>query len=135
MPQRPRRGCLVSGCLEHVVQFGRCAAHVAVMIKAPEIRNEPGRQWYHTTRWRKLRARILSAEPLCRHCLARDSRPVAATEVDHVVRHQGDIKKFWLTENLQPLCSACHARKSATERGHRVARLPQVLQREGGLNL
>lgn len=126
MPTAPRRACLVSGCMDYASKHGRCSAHAAPIIKAREIRNEAGRDWYHTARWRKLRAIVLSAEPLCRHCLARESRPVPATDVDHIRRHEGDARKFWSRNNLQPLCSACHDRKTAIERGHAVARLPEA---------
>jgi len=126
MPTAPRRACMVAGCLDYASKYGRCVMHAAPIIKAREARHEPGRHWYQTNRWRKLRARILAADPLCRHCLERESRPVPATEVDHIDRHRGNAIKFWSAKNLQPLCSPCHARKTATERGHAVARLPEA---------
>ena len=124
MPTAPPRSCAVSGCLDYATRYGRCAVHVVPILQAREIRDEAGRHWYQSARWRKLRERILSIDPLCRHCMARESRPVPATEVDHIDRHGGDAIKFWSGRNLQPLCAPCHARKTTIERGHRVSRLP-----------
>ncbi|MBP6564142.1 MAG: HNH endonuclease [Burkholderiales bacterium] len=62
------------------------------------------------------RERILSAQPLCVLCQAED-RVALATEVDHVVplwKGGGDHDG-----NLQPLCSSCHASKSAREAAER----------------
>jgi 5-methylcytosine-specific restriction protein A len=62
--------------------------------------------------WRAIRASVLRAEPLCRVCKAR-GRFTAASCVDHVDANPGNND---LT-NLQPLCSPCHARKTAAEDG------------------
>ena len=62
--------------------------------------------------WRRLRAAVLDAEPLCREC-AKAGRTTAASCVDHIDgdSHNND------TSNLQPLCSPCHSRKTAREDG------------------
>jgi len=64
--------------------------------------------------WRK---RILSREPLCRHCRAK-GRIALATEVDHLVPLEcgGD----YTDDNAQPLCAACHVVKTAKDRGYVV---------------
>ena len=62
--------------------------------------------------WRRLRARILSANPLCVHC-QRAGRVTAATEVDHrLPLSQGGTDD---PSNLDPVCTACHAAKTARE--------------------
>ena len=62
-----------------------------------------------------LRARILSAHPLCHLCLKADVlRP--ATEVDHI---DGDYRNNDAA-NLQALCHDHHAVKTHRERGHNV---------------
>lgn len=33
---------------------------------------------------------------------------MAATVVDHIVPHGGDLKLFWDVKNWQPLCKKCH---------------------------
>jgi 5-methylcytosine-specific restriction protein A len=37
----------------------------------------------------------------------------AATLVDHVVAHRGDVGRFWDRDNWQPLCRSCHNAKTA----------------------
>lgn len=66
----------------------------------------------------RLRARLLSERPLCVAC-ERQGRVAAATELDHVV-------PLWAggtddEHNLQGLCRACHAEKSADEAAQRMA--------------
>lgn len=65
--------------------------------------------------WRKLRAYVLAAEPLCRHCTARGlTEP--ATEVDH--RNGPADNRL---ESLQPLCKPCHSRQTMRDMGYSVA--------------
>jgi 5-methylcytosine-specific restriction enzyme A len=74
--------------------------------------------------WRKIRAEVLSDEPCCRLCKAQ-GKLVRATVVDHIkpLARGGTHDKG----NLQPLCTACHNRKTATVDGgfaSASARLP-----------
>lgn len=70
-------------------------------------------------RWRAYALAYLRAHPLCAlHYLA--GRIVAATVVDHIVPHKGDLALFWDPANHQALCASCHGRKSATEPGGRA---------------
>lgn len=63
--------------------------------------------------WRRLRAEILSAGPLCVYC-ERAGRVTPATEVDHrVPLSQGGTDD---RDNLDPVCADCHREKSARER-------------------
>lgn len=59
-----------------------------------------------STAWRRLRARVLAEEPMCRHC----GEP--ATDVDHVSGDPSDNRRT----NLQPLCHGCHSHKTGRER-------------------
>ena len=64
--------------------------------------------------WQQARLRFLQAHPLCAMCQAmKPPRVTAANVVDHIVPHRGDSEKFWDTDNWQPLCAACHNRKTA----------------------
>lgn len=85
----------------------------------------PNAQRIGGSRWRKLRRTILQAEPLCRMCMAK-GRVTAATEVDHIkALHQGGLE--FDAGNLQPLCSPCHASKSASEGGFGWSMMPNWL--------
>ena len=71
-------------------------------------------EFYQSTPWRKLRALKLEQEPMCEECL-RVGRLTPAQMVDHIV----PINKSGASldiENLQSLCNACHARKSAKDK-------------------
>lgn len=68
-------------------------------------------------RWRKVRAMKLAQQPWCEDPYQRHgTETVTATECDHIegLRYRPDLA--YTLENLQSLCSACHARKSAGER-------------------
>lgn len=69
--------------------------------------------------WTTRRLRQLRREPLCRHCAAAEPpRVTAAQEVDHIVPlSQGGTDA---PENLQSLCSDCHALKTRRDLGQFV---------------
>ena len=69
----------------------------------------------NTMAWQRLRASVLSAEPLCRHCTAR-GLTVVATDVDHADGNPGNNDIV----NLHPLCHECHSRKTQRDMGHKV---------------
>lgn len=59
-------------------------------------------------KWQKAREGWLRAHPLCAYC-DREGRVSAATVVDHVVAHRGDMKVFWDKANWMSLCASCHS--------------------------
>ena len=68
-----------------------------------------------TARWQKARAKVLKQDPMCRPC-ASIGRERAATQVDHLVPVVTRPDLAFVEANLQPICDACHRRKSAKER-------------------
>ncbi|QDC05039.1 HNH endonuclease [Pseudomonas sp. SWI7] len=58
-------------------------------------------------KWQKARERYLLEKPLCVYC-DRLGRVTAASVVDHVIAHRGDMTLFWDQSNWQPLCKPCH---------------------------
>lgn len=66
------------------------------------------------TAWRRLRASVLSDEPLCRHC-KRKGLVTAANEVDHVDGNDSNNER----SNLQALCKSCHSVKTVRDAGYR----------------
>jgi len=68
----------------------------------------------YTYRWQQARKLFLRQNPLCRYC-ERDGRLAAASIVDHIKPHRGDLGLFWDQSNWQPLCKACHDSVKARE--------------------
>lgn len=66
-------------------------------------------------RWQKFRRAWLAQHPLCVMC-RNEGRVTAATDVDHVVPHRGDMRRFWAGP-FQSLCHAHHSEKTAREDG------------------
>lgn len=72
---------------------------------------------YNKSAWKRTRNHVLSEEPLCREC-KKKGKIVQATDVDHIlpISEGGNP---WDLDNLQPLCSSCHKRKTAIESNRR----------------
>ena len=70
------------------------------------------KDWYCSSAWRKLRAVILSQDPLCVKCLERGTHKESKV-VNHIKPHKGDRKLFYDMKNLEGLCKRCHNRLSA----------------------
>lgn len=74
----------------------------------------------HSTRWRRVRERVLAEEPTCRVC-REQGLDASAVEVDHIVGLAVRPDLAFVRTNLQPLCTRCHRRKEANVRtGGRV---------------
>lgn len=58
-------------------------------------------------KWQKARERYLLDNPLCVYC-GRSGQVTAASVVDHVIAHRGDMTLFWDQSNWQSLCKPCH---------------------------
>jgi 5-methylcytosine-specific restriction protein A len=59
-------------------------------------------------KWQQAREGFLRSHPLCLYC-QRDGRVTAATVVDHVNPHRGDMTAFWDKANWGSLCAPCHS--------------------------
>ncbi len=69
-------------------------------------RESPASRGYDS-RWRKFREAFLAANPLCVIC-AKVGVTSAATVVDHIEPHRGDMELFWRAGNHQAACAKCH---------------------------
>jgi 5-methylcytosine-specific restriction protein A len=108
MPSYPPHRCPT--CQRLVT--GRCGCTRRQFDRA---RPNASARGYTSDRWRRLRASKLQLDPLCSVCLTA-GRTTAATDVDHLVRHDGpDDPRFWAWSNLDSKCKACHSRKTATQ--------------------
>ena len=79
--------------------------------------DEKGRNIYHTTRWKKLRALKVGINPLCENC-ERFNIAKAVQEVDHVHEIE-DGGEIWDIDNLQSLCKRCHLAKTLRAKADR----------------
>ena len=61
----------------------------------------------YSYKWQQFRIRYLSRHPVCVMCEA-VGRATAATVVDHVNPHRGDMTAFWRGP-FQALCASCHS--------------------------
>lgn len=77
-------------------------------------RDETYRRLINSTRWRRLRAWRLRAQPLCVRCM-RSGLIRSATEVHHIVPVESGSSPAMMERlaydpaNLEGLCHACHA--------------------------
>ena len=71
-------------------------------------------EFYQSAPWRRLRAVKLEQNPMCEEC-ERNGRYTPAQMVDHIVPINKGGGALDLN-NLQSLCNACHARKSAKDK-------------------
>jgi 5-methylcytosine-specific restriction protein A len=102
MPTRPKRH--------------QPAAPATPQHKTPEQERGTSSQRGYNYRWQQSRKGFLAKHPLCKHC-QQQGRVTAATDVDHIVPHRGDMALFWDRTNWQGLCHPCHSAKTATEDG------------------
>lgn len=74
----------------------------------------------YSRKWKVAREAYLNEHPLCLECL-KEKRVTAATVVDHIIPHKGDMKLFWDRNNWQPLCASHHnSDKQRFEKSKRV---------------
>jgi 5-methylcytosine-specific restriction enzyme A len=67
----------------------------------------------YNTVWQREAKRYLARNPLCAVC-RRAGKLTPAVCVDHIRPHRGNQVLFWdLANNVQGLCTACHAAKTA----------------------
>ena len=70
---------------------------------------------YHTEKWRKVRAKVMARDPVCRLCRRKKSE-----DADHIVPLRSGGRP-WDMANLQGLCKSCHRGKdSALQTGRKA---------------
>lgn len=141
MPPAPLRPCL--GCRRALVRGDtRCDDCRRTYHRDRDKRRAPSphRAVYHTARWKRLRARVVAEEPICRRCKALGLKGLhtLTREVDHIIPHGGALDPLcWDRDNLQGLCKPHHSEKTGHD-GRRSTRLsstqdtaPAESRREG----
>lgn len=109
MPTAAHKPCSYPGCTT-LVKSGRCPQH-----QQPDAWHQRNaeRQRLYDRAWRKRRQIWLADHPWCESCLA-NGLYVPATDVHHVIRHEGDTHIF-RTSPLKSLCHACHSAVTLAE--------------------
>ena len=110
--------CTYTGCKAIVHDGYRCPAHpqnftIAPTKKVYKHHFYQGKNIYFTNRWKKIRAIVLSEEPLCRMC-GRFGIVTQAVAVDHIVEIKDGADPFDRS-NMQSLCHSCHNKKTGEE--------------------
>lgn len=110
MPTKPKRPCRYPGCPNLCDKGVYCTDHAE--FSADRMRGGAAARGYNAE-WRVERKRFLDKHPLCVECM-KQNRLTAATVVDHIIPHRGDMKLFWDRNNWQPLCKDCHDLKTGS---------------------
>ena len=111
--QNPPKACFHPGC-PNITHTTYCQTHTKKESLSRERARGSATKRGYTYRWGKERAAYLIRQPLCVECLGHDVIRTA-TEVDHIIPHKGDMKKFWSQGNWQSLCKTCHSQKTGRE--------------------
>lgn len=114
MPDRAPAPCPDCGVLVH--GGGRCERHRKATRRESDARRGSAAERGYDARWRRYRVEYLRLHPLCAEC-ERNGQITAASVVDHIKPHKGNVVSFWDPANHQPLCKPCHDHKTATDDG------------------
>ena len=112
MPRKAKRPCRFGGCPKLTESTsGYCAEHEKIQTQHYDKFQRVDHNKRYGYKWRKLRARFLTAHPLCEQCKAQ-GRYTAATEVHHIkpLADGGTNDE----NNLMALCKSCHSRITMT---------------------
>ena len=111
----PPKPCYHPGC-PYVTHATYCTIHAKQHDAAYRHKVGSSNKRGYTYRWQKEREAYLIRNPLCEDCLNQHDVIRAATEVDHIIPHKGDMRLFWDSDNnWQGLCKSCHSKKTAKE--------------------
>lgn len=118
MPTAAPHPCAKPGCPRVVPRGVRyCPTHHKTARRAEDTRRGTAASRGYGSRWQRARAAFLAEHPLCVMC-EREGRVTAATVVDHIDPHRGDMEKFWDSSQWQSLCASHHNRdKQSLEKG------------------
>jgi 5-methylcytosine-specific restriction protein A len=106
--------CRHHGCPALVARSGYCPSHQkAVYHRQDQQRGSAASRGYGA-KWQAARKGYLAAHPLCVDCMEQ-GRVTAATELDHIIPHRGDMALFWDRFNWAGRCKAHHSAKTMRE--------------------
>jgi 5-methylcytosine-specific restriction protein A len=109
MPRRAPSPCRHPGCPALVESGGYCPAHRRERDRTHDERRPSSSKRGYGVDWRRYSRTFLAEHPFCAEC------GEIAQHTDHKVAVSGPSDSlFWEPTNHQPLCHACHSRKTAT---------------------
>ena len=114
MPINPPRSCNEPGC-PNVTHSKYCNKHAAEHTRVHTRERVGSNKQGYNNHWRRERKAFLLRNTLCENCLNKHDVIRAATQVDHVIPHKGNMKLFWDVSNWEALCHSCHSKKTARE--------------------
>lgn len=113
MPRRPRKPCAFPGCAELVEAEERfCSRHRTQDAREDHRKRGNFRERGYDSRWDKVKALKLIANPICEQC-ALEGRVTIATVVHHLIPVKERPDLLLSFDNLKSLCRRCHAREHA----------------------
>lgn len=113
MPWAPKRPCPYQGCGVLIEAGARaCPEHERERKRAVDARRGSASTRGYGSKWRRESREFLRRNPLCADCLD-ENIVTAASVVDHIVPHRGDMKLFWKRSNWRALCDTHHSKKTA----------------------
>jgi 5-methylcytosine-specific restriction protein A len=116
MPHKPKHPCAHPGCPE-LVAYGEKYCEKHKKMHPEEVRSAASRGY--DARWQRFRKWYLSQPEnmFCRSCL-QEGRYTRASVIDHIKPFRGDEELKYDLSNLQPLCKACHDKKTGLHDTH-----------------
>ncbi|WP_075498370.1 HNH endonuclease [Moritella viscosa] len=111
----------IPSCKQIATNKGRCAAHQRKERPKEHSRTSTTRNndIYNSTKWKRLRARKLKANPICEECLTYNV--VTPTDIiDHVIEINDNSELAYCYSNLRSLCHSCHNTKTAKAKKDRT---------------
>ena len=115
MPYAPKHPCNYPGCAV-LVDAGnsKCEKHrIQERRELDSLRDSSAARGYGF-RWRVARKAFLGQNPLCVKCYTAGILR-AATVIDHIIPHKGEMELFWDKSNWQALCKRCHDQKTVSD--------------------
>lgn len=119
MPSAAPKPCKHPRCAALVTSGAFCEQHAKEKRKQVDSQRESSTKRGYGYRWQQTSKGFLRQHPLCQcpDCLEGEKQLKAATVVDHIIPHRGDMTLFWDRNNWQAMAKDCHDRKTATEDG------------------
>ena len=117
MPSAAPHPCGEVGCAALVTNTSRCPEHTREkQLLQDQHKGSPSKRGYGR-RWQATSKGFLRSHPLCQcpDCDEGHKQLTAATVVDHVIPHRGDMALFWDPHNWQAMAKRCHDRKTWRE--------------------